>query len=207
VKDSLSDEEKMNGTSMCGVWLLHDLLLDQLSRCLLVVVVREKGRVVQGSVQWGISGCVHSRGSDEWGMVSNGRLVVSRSMGQEWRVVSSVWGVVAVICDQRCWCIDGSVQCWCSHDWCHDAWLVNEGGCRVLWLNSGLICLDVGTESQSVSDVVHDAESSVSISQSVRSNFASVSITSLPSERSTSRVVLIVSKGIVTNVILAPELR
>lgn len=133
VKDSLSGEEKMNGTSMCGVWLLHVLLMDQLLRHHLVIVMREKGsmvlrgvkwgmqRCMQRGMQWGISGRVNCGGGDEGSMVSNGGLVVSRSMGQEWRVVSSVWCIVSMISDQRSWRIDGSVQCWCSNHWCHDA--------------------------------------------------------------------------------------
>lgn len=56
-------------------------------------------------------------------------------------------------------------------------WFVDEGGGRVFRLDSGFVGLDVGTESESISDVVHDSQTTVSITQSIGSDFASVSIT------------------------------
>lgn len=56
-------------------------------------------------------------------------------------------------------------------------WFVNKGGSGVFGLHSGLVRLDVGTESQCVGDVVHDSESSISVSQTIGADFASVRIT------------------------------
>lgn len=188
---------------MCVVWLRCILLLNQRFASCLVIVMREKGSV-QGSmerrVQRSVRRGVNSGGSEERGMVSNGGLVMSGTVSQEGSVVSCQvvsCQVVGRSVDQGSRRVDWGVQRGCSHDGCHDAcqvvsvsasfeaqftcssrtWFVNEGGGRVFGLNSGLVRLDVGSESECVSDVVHDSQASVSVSQTVRAHLTTMSIT------------------------------
>jgi hypothetical protein len=137
-------------------------------------------------------------GSEQGSMMSKGGMM---SRSQERSMVSNGSSMdqrssMGVGSDQRSsvMFIDGNKR--------SEARLVDQGSCRVFGFNSRFVGLDVCSVSKGVSNVVNDSESSVSISQSIRTNFVSMSISSLSSEGSSSCVILVVSEGIVSNVLI-----
>ena len=110
------------------------------------------------------------------------------------------WGMVSMSGDQRSMSDGNDWMFIDRNQWCESR-LVDQSGCRILGLYSRFVGLDVGSVSECVSNVVDNSESSVSISESVRSNFVSMGVSSLSSEGSSSSMVLIVSEGIVSNVL------
>lgn len=71
----------------------------------------------------------------------------------------------------------------------------------VLRLDTGFVCLDVGTKSSSVGNVVYNPDTSISVSKAVRSDFVSMGITGFSSEGSARQVAFIVAEGVVANVL------
>lgn len=91
---------------------------------------------------------------------------------------------------------------WSSfNNWSDKSRLVDKSGCWVLRFDSRFVGLDVSSESESIGDVVDNSESAISISQTIRTNLNSMGIARLTSESSSCRVVFVVSKSIVSEVL------
>jgi len=111
-----------------------------------------------------------------------------------------------------CWGCDdwGGIVGWgCGQDWSMGdcEWgLVDEGGSWVLWLNTGLVGLDVHSESSGIGNVVDNSETTIGISESVASDLAAVSGSRFSSEGTSGGVVLVVSESVVSDVVLVSVL-
>ena len=151
------------------------------------------------------SGCSNSMGSNG-GSILGGNRDCSRSSqdwGSEW---SSKWSSK--------WCSKwgskcssrkrsrGNQWCWGSNNWSNwcsdDSSLVNGNCCRVFRFYSRFVWLDCCSESKSISNVVNGSDSSIDVSQSIRTNNLTQSIAWLSSEGSSRRVIFVVSKGVVS---------
>jgi hypothetical protein len=98
------------------------ILFEQFVAATLVVVMREERCVMQGSVQWCICWGMNSRGSQQRCMMSDSGCIMSRSMGQVWGGMDIAMGciVTSISVDQGCRGVNWGMQCWCSHNWCHE---------------------------------------------------------------------------------------
>lgn len=77
--------------------------------------------------------------------------------------------------------------------------LVDGNSGRVFRLDSGFVGVNVGTEAQGISDIVNGSDPAISVSQTIRSNNLSQSISLLSPEGAASRVVFIIPEVIVTS--------